>query len=377
MRPLLAVLLLAAAAMAQRPSVYENHPALVVSNDKLDLTIYTDGGAFASLVLRDDPGQLNPLWNPERLAREAGQEYRDRRSLGHFVCVDGFGPSSAEEQKAGLMMHGEAHYLPWELVSAAKQGNLTAAKFSVKLPIVQEVLTRTVTVAEGENVVYVESELESLLGFDRPVNWAEHATVSAPFLEPGVTVVDMPATRSMTRPYTGSPRRFPPAGAEFRWPMAPLAAGGQADIRTVPVALGLMGHTTSLMDRDRKYAFATVLHPVRRLIIGWVFKPEEFPWVQDWENYPASGKVARGLEFSTQPFDVSRREAIGSPALFGAPMYRWLPARQKISSRFLMFYARVPEGLMQVDDVRLEGGKLVIEDRKNNKQLTLAASQPF
>jgi hypothetical protein len=39
-----------------------------------------------------------------------------------------------------------------------------------------------------------------------------------------------------------------------------------------------------------------------------------------------------------------------------------------------MFYARVPEGMKKVDDVRLENGQIVIEDRTSGKKVTLAAS---
>ena len=69
---------------------------------------------------------------------------------------------------------------------------------SAKLPLVQENFTRTYRVVDGENVVYVESQLESLLGFDHPLNWAEHATIGSPWLEPGVTVVDVSGSRSRT-----------------------------------------------------------------------------------------------------------------------------------------------------------------------------------
>ena len=41
---------------------------------------------------------------------------------------------------------------------------------------------------------------------------------------------------------------------------------------------------------------------------------------------------------------VSRREAISEGTMFGAPTYRWLPAKSTINSRFLMFYTRVPDG---------------------------------
>ena len=64
---------------------------------------------------------------------------------------------------------------------------------AVQLPRVHEVYTRTLRMADGENVVYVNGTLLSLLDFDRPINWAEHATIGSPFLDPGVTVVDISA----------------------------------------------------------------------------------------------------------------------------------------------------------------------------------------
>ena len=69
----------------------------------------------------------------------------------------------------------------------------------------QENFTRTYHIVPGENVVYVDSTLENLLGFDRPVNWAEHATVQAPFVKAGVASVWVSGTRSQTRPTTIAP----------------------------------------------------------------------------------------------------------------------------------------------------------------------------
>ena len=126
-----------------------------------------------------------------------------------------------------------------------------------------------------------------------------------------------------------------------------------------------------------KYVFVTAVEPERRLILGYLFKPEEFPWVQSWEAYPPTLRLARGLEFSTQPFDVPRREAIRTGSLFDAPTYRWLPARARIRASFLMFFARTPEGMRQVDDVRLENGKLTVEDQSTGRTLVLDVSLPL
>ena len=138
-----------------------------------------------------------------------------------------------------------------------------------------------------------------------------------------------------------------------------------------------MDHTGCLLDPSRSLAFITALRTDKRLLFGYVVRREEYPWLQEWMNYPKNGNLARGLEFGTQPFDVSHRDTVDMGKLFGVPAFRWLPAKGKIGTRFLMFLTQVPEGFAQVDDVRHEGGRLVIEDRKAGKRVELAASLPL
>src|SRR5262249_12860463 len=144
------------------------------------------------------------------------------------------------------------------------------------------------------------------------------------------------------------------SGGDFTWPMAPGTDGKKIDLRAAPRETHYLDHATTLMDPSRALEWVTALHPGKRLVLGYVFKREEYPWLQYWGNYPPTGKLARGLEFSSQPYDVPRRQAVGMGTMFDAPTYRWLPAKSKIESRFLLFYARVPEGFGRVDDVRLE-----------------------
>ncbi len=362
-------------------TTFEDQPAFLLSNGTVELTVLLKGSTFAWVVLADDPEKLSPLWDPIRMAREAGEKNDFGTSLGHFVCVDGFGDVSPEEQAAGLPGHGEAHEAPFEVKYYAKDGRNTTLTLATKLPLTQELFARTVRVVDGENVLYVESELESLLAFDRPVFWAEHATIGPPFLEAGVTVVDMSVARAKTRPYTkesgGLPHRLP-SDKEFTWPDAPGLHGRKIDLRAAPAEPNSGDHTTCLMDPSRKLVFVTALHPGKRLLLGYLFKQQEYPWTQSWEYYPPNKKtMARGMEFSTQPFDVPRREVMQLNSMFGTAVYRWLPARTKIESRFAMFYARTPEGMRKVDDVRFENGKIVITDHKANKQVTLTASLPI
>jgi hypothetical protein len=362
-----------ATALAQ--ATFEGQPALALSNDKLQITITLQGSAIASLTLIDDGAKLSPLWNPLRLARELGQESPFHGTLGHFVCVDGFGGVSEEELAAGLPGHGEAHVARFDATSA--DGH--SASLAAKLPLAQEVFTRSFHMVDGENVVYVDSQLENLLGVDRPVNWAEHATVAAPFLEPGSSVIDLSGVRSQTRPYTtrgqNPTERRLASGQDFTWPMAPDLNGKLIDLRQIPDNPHYMDHATTLLDPVHKLEWVTALNFRKRLIYGYVFRREDYPWIQYWGYYPSATQAVRGMEFGTQPYDVPRREAITMGSMFGTPTYRWLPAKSKIESHFLLFYARLPEGFREVDDVRLENGRIVIEDRTTQMRVTLRASR--
>jgi len=95
-----------------------------------------------------------------------------------------------------------------------------------------------------------------------------------------------------------------------------------------------------------------------------------------WMNYTGDNRAARGMEFSTQPFDLSHREVIEASPMFGTPTFRWLPAKSKIRSRFLVFYTPAPDGFTKVDSITLTGGVLTIEDRAAAKRITLAVSRP-
>jgi hypothetical protein len=377
-RTLLLCFCVSVAVAAQEKVVFEGLPAVRLSSDTLELTVLPEGGAMVQIALTGEKDQVNPLWNPIRLARDAGLQPPTSLYRGAFICVDGFGPSSPAEQAAGLPMHGEAQTLPWSLEAYQKQGGTASARFSVRLPMAQEILTRTFRVVDGEHVVWVDSELESLVSFDRPAFWGEHATIAAPFLEPGKVVVDMPVAKAKTKAYQlqgGTTNRQLPSFVDFTWPMAPTRDGQLFDMRSAPMKPGGLEHSTSLLDPSRRLVFVTALHLEKGLLIGWVFRREEYPWVQTWLSYPAVNRMTRGMEFATQPFDLPRADVLKAGPLFDTPVFRVLPAKSKIASSFLMFYTRVPAGFQKVDDVRLEGGTLTIEDRAAAKTIRLKASR--
>lgn len=363
MRGLLPLLLIAASLHAQENVTHEGSPGLRFENGAVELIVLPHGGSFASFTLNADENRANLMWDPVRMGRERGSREAFGPSKGHFLCVDGFGPVTLAERAAGLADHGEANKLPWEVVRSTE----SSATFRVPLPLVQETLTRTITIAPREQVVLVESELESDVAFDRVILWAEHATIGAPFLSLGKTVVDQSTKKCQTKPYDDpGPSRFP-SGHNFSWPNLP----GHGDLRVAPEKSGRMDHIGCLMEESREEEFITAIHTEMNLLIGYLFPRRDFPWVQHWMHYPKDGSYAWGLEFGMQPYDMTKAEIVALTPMFDAPTFRWLPAKSKLTTRFLMFATKVPPGFDRVTDVRIENGKIVIENEPLSIRLTL------
>jgi hypothetical protein len=352
---------LGAVPLTQERVSYEGSPAIRLSNGAVELVVLSHGGAFASFTWSEDSNRTNPMWDPVRMGRERGATESFGPSRGHFLCVDGFGPVSGHERTAGFPEHGEANKLPWELL----RSTASSASFRVRLPLAQETVTRTITMAPEESVVRVETVLESEVAFDRVMLWAEHATIGAPFLSLGKTVVDQSAKRCRTKTY-GEPgsSRFP-QGRDFEWPVLP----GHGDLRRSPDRSGFFEHIGCLMDESREDEFVTAIATGENLLVGYLFRRREFPWVQHWMHYPDDGSYAWGLEFGTQPYDATKAEVVALSPMFGTPTFQWLPARSQVSTRFLLFVTKVPEGFERVTDVRLEKGKLVIENGTSRLEL--------
>jgi len=344
---------------AGRPDTKPDTMPLVLANDKLEFTMSTTGGRFTRLVMKQgDP--ISPI-----------------ADIGHFLALDGFGAPSDQERVLGMPFHGEAGRTPFEVLAVSPATPAHIVTLRGILPIAQETVMRTIEMVDGESVIYVTTQLESNLTVDRPISWAEHATIGPPYLEKGKVVVDMPATNCRVRPY--KPGNIPGHlvyDKDFKWPMAPTVDGGQADIRLIPTDHNWLDLASCQMDVTRRLTFVSALHLEKHLVYGYVFRRDDYPWLMSWMNFTGDDHAARGMEFSSQPFDISHKETVAMSPLFGQPTFRWLPARSKIETRFLIFYTKVPDDFTKIDDVTLADDKVTIIDH-SGKRVVLAASKGF
>jgi hypothetical protein len=354
------------------------------------ISVLEGGGHICELNLNECDG-VNPLWRPQwktidpykynvaKHSRLYGP-LPDGRLLagiaGHSLSFDYFGPPSREEIAAGHSTHGEAPSVKWNFEGSPATSSLEL-RGSALLLEAQIKLAREISVDAHHPVIYCEETATNLSSFDRPISWNEHVTFGPPFVESEVTLFDIPATWSRTCQASYSTRPLVKTNTDFTWPLAPAVRGGQLNLRTVPHG-DFEHYTAQLLDPALNIAFIAACNPRLGLLAIYLFRRRDFPWVGSWiERFhqspaPWHGKAfCRGLEFSTTPFSIPRRETVDQNRMFGETVYRWLPAKSEVRVRYSILLFRVPHDFQGVKSVTINGARAsVAENAPRARKLT-------
>ncbi|MBY0503564.1 MAG: hypothetical protein K2X03_06635 [Bryobacteraceae bacterium] len=306
-----------------------------IENAQLQVTVLVEGGHLAALTHRVTG--VNPLWTPPwstiepstyDAARhpEYGQGSESQLLAGihgHNLCLDTFGAPSEAEAAAGAAVHGAAGLLPWTIESA--ETHLTARVRAEQLDFTRQLRL------EGDKLHFEES-LTNLTAEDRPIAWTQHVTLGPPFLEAGQTQFDAPIVREQD-----------------------LDDGehGHVDLTRFTAGPSASGYTAHLLDPAREQAHFLAWSPRHQLLLGYVWRSADFPWLGTWEEYrrrdaaPWNRRTeTRGMEFGVSPFPESRRQMMDRARLFGVPTYRWISAKETIRVSYYAFLRaadRLPE----------------------------------
>jgi len=279
-----------------KEETFRGQPAWALSNGLIRVTIMSQGGHLAEirLISADPKVSLNPMLTPPEGETPRGY-------MGHLLCFPSYGPASPDERAAGLTGHGEAGQVEWKKTKGEAAAEGVTFWYGAELPKTQYRVERMIKIPGGKRTVQVEEWVENLAPYDRPINWMQHATVGAPFAEPGRTVLDMSATRGQVT--TG--RRENPSlkpGSPVEWPRGTDFNGAPADLRVFQARPNAATYYGVRMDPGRTEQFFTLYHPAYRVLLGYVFPSAGNPWIADYQGN-TSARTARGIEFGSSPFD--------------------------------------------------------------------------
>lgn len=316
---------------------------VTLENGAAKMTWELSGGGLVDFQLKELP--LNPFTWEEKSTAAA-------RFRGHFVCLDRWGAPSAAELSAGVPFHGEAPRVEWKQLGK----NASEAEMTARLPLARLSVKRSVRL-EGATAVVTEAVTnDSPLG--RVYNMVQHPTIAPPFLDETV-VVDANARQ-------GFMQSSPMPNPEY-----PTVVWPQALKDAMPVNLRLLKddplpNVVSYVIDD-EFGWVTALHPEKRLVVGYVWKTAEYPWLNLWRDVAGGKPAARGLEFGTtglhQPYPVLTKKG----RIFGRPLVAFIDATETQARSYQVFLTRVPAGSTGIASVQRKGGDWVVTTREGQE----------
>ena len=346
---------------------------VVLRNNSAQLSIALGGGGIVEFRFLD--GDVNPLnWV---ISAELERKPKDKPYLrGHFLCLDRWGAPSAAEEKNGVPFHGEAPRIVWELFKQTdRRSQKRYAEMGCVLKLAGMRVKRRISLDEAEAVFSVTEEVTNIKKLGRIFNIVQHPSIAPPFLDE-TTLVDSNAEYGFEQdgPVPAASK------SAARWP--------KADIRSRIVDLRQFKNSPSdtsehdvssfMFNKSDEFGWVTACNPRRRLLIGYIWKTQEYPWLNIW-RYLHKGRVAaRGLEFGTtgyhQPFDRLVRQG----RILDRPLYEYIDAGQTVKKSYVGFLASIPIDYEGVARVKYGGGRLMLFERRKEspRTMTLMVGDP-
>lgn len=389
-------------AIAQKPKFSEGRihgrSAYILENTMMRISALRGAGHIAEIRLKSndplksvnpmlvhhyptiDPGDYDPVKHDVIYGKGSGRILA-AGYMGHLLNFPTFGAPSDREVENGLGAHGEALTVEWHKDRVEVDPEQVKLFYSTYLPRTQYKVGRTLTISRRETVLYVEEWVESQTDFGRPAHWVQHVTFGPPFVAPGRNVLDMSGTKGEVR-YSNAPNSL--QAGPLRWPTGTSHNGREVSLREMQPLPNAGTYYGVLMDASRKESYFTAYNKDFRVLIGYIWKTKDFPWIGDWQEnqrsnaLPFNGKViARGLEFGTTPFGGPMQTVVEKGKLYGTSRYRWIEGHSRLTTRYLAFITEIPEGYQGVEDIRWNDGAIHVTERKTGKTILLKSSRPW
>jgi hypothetical protein len=331
----------------------KQHTVVKMGNIKIELFINLKGGSYFDFHLKDLP--VNPIsWR--------GTEPEEKMFMGHFICFDRWGPPSPSEKANGFRLHGEASTQFWELIGApVSLDELSECSMRCLLPMAGLQLTRKIEISEMEPVFFVKEEIKNLNKNGRMFNIVQHVTLGPPFLD-RTTLFDNNTLKGFEDREDGSLNQDK---IVLKWP-AMEHNGEKVNLRQFENEWP--GVSSFVYDHNDEFGWVTACNPSKKLMIGYIWKTEDYPWVNYWRSMEGGIPMAYGMEFGTtglhEPFPVVAEKG----KIFGQNIYAYIDAGEVISKSFTAFLAEIPEDYNGVEKIEVDDSQFVIKEKSKSSR---------
>jgi len=187
-------------------------------------------------------------------------------------------------------------------------------------------------------------------------NIVQHVTLAPPFLD-GTTLFDNNTEKGFEDREDGSLNQEEPV---LKWPDADHN-GEKVSLRQF---LNEWPRVSSFVyNRDERFGWITASNPGKNLLLGYIWKTEDYPWINFWRSMINGVQMAFGMEFGTtglhEPFPVVARKG----KIFDRNIYAFIDANEIISKSFTAFLARIPQDYKGVEKVEFADSLIIVKEK--------------
>jgi len=331
-------------------------PLVKMENSSIMLLLDLNGGSYYDFHLKEMP--INPIsWKATKP--------EESMFKGHFVCFDRWGPPSEGEKANGFRHHGEVNLQMWKIVNApAIRDGQMSGSMTCTLPMAGLELTRNIELSADEPVFYITEEIKNLNKNGRLFNIVQHVTLAPPFLDK-TTLFDNNTLQGFEDKEDGSLNQ---EDIVLKWPQADHN-GEKVNLRQFE---GEWPRVASFVySQNDKFGWVTACNPEKNLMLGFLWKTEEYPWINFWRNMENGIPTAFGMEFGTSGLHEPLPVVAKKGKIFDQNIYDFIDANAVVSKSFTAFLAKIPSDYKGVEKIEVDNSLFVIKEKnKASRDIT-------
>lgn len=339
--------LLAFVISAHSETIVNGRPSLVLETKAATVVVDLGGGSIVQFQLQDQG--LNPLtWTWE------GNGVPAVHPMGHFLCLDRWGAPSDAESKNGMPFHGEAAWAVWRITQKPNvAGDEIHAAMETSLPMAGFEVRRRIRLFNEVPLMIVSESVTNKNKLGRVYNMVQHPTIAPPFLDE-TTLVDSNGRKGFMQ---SSPLPNPEEPV-VHWPQA-LKDGQPVNLRQLidDPEPDVVSFTI-----DDEYGWTTAMTARKHLLIGYMWKSSDYPWLDVWRDAKNGKPTARGMEFGTAGLHQPEGVLVAKGQIFGRMLYAHLDAGQTKTRTYAAFLFKIPNDYRGVERITCESRSLTLHE---------------
>ncbi len=350
-----------------------SQPSWIIRGKNVELSLTQLGGQMAPVTFyRNTARPIQPYyispWQGEGLKIDDPVLVPLR---GDFFCMP-FGANAAPLGKEQFVCHGEPATKKWRLVEVLVRGKVTSLTVALTARIRPGKFTKTLSLVDGQNVVYSRDVLE---GFAGRMPLGHHATLALPDQAGALRVSTSKFALGLTNPTpTGDPAMAQyqsfALGAKFSdLARVPLNRKDTptGDCSAFPVRDGFDDLLAVFKKASAAPAWTAAVNITRRFLWFSLKDPSVLPatvfWISNRGHHgpPMSGRnLCLGLEDVCGYFAEGLVDSIKANVVSraGFPTAVALSPKRPTAVNYIQGVVRVPAGFERVKDVRFAPGKV-------------------